>query len=72
MTLDLALSGGGERVRRVRRRVRERATDLQASQAMFCFLGGGRDFARSCMDGDGRGRAGRDGVGVCVSEKRGS
>lgn len=40
----------------------ERTADLQASQAVFCFRGGGKVFASSCMwlcaDWEGRAKAG--------------
>jgi hypothetical protein len=46
-------------------RDRGRSSDLQASQAVFCFRGGGRVFASSCMwlcaDWEGRARAGEHG-----------
>jgi hypothetical protein len=46
-------------------RSERRSADLQASQAVFCFRGGGKVFASSCIwlcaDWEGRARAGRDG-----------
>lgn len=57
-------------------RVRDEAgtPDLQASQAVFCFRGGGKVFASSCIwlwaDWEGIARAGGDGPGM-VNRKRG-
>jgi len=50
-----------------------RTADLQASQAVFCFRGGGKVFASSCIwlctDWEGRFKAGRNGCKGHQSER---